>query len=407
MSERAASSGPIAGFVQALDRDALANGLLTFLLASSGPLAILLGVATRAGLERADITSWIFAAFVGSGLLSILFCARYRQPAAMAWSIPGSVLVGAALGHLSLAEVVGAYLVTGALVAALGLTGWVGRVMAALPLPIVMAMVAGVFLPFGLDAIGAFAQSGLLAATMTAAYVAAAAWPRLGRLCPPVLLALATGAAVLWAQGFAAPEAAFAGLSRPRLHAPEWSWAALAELVVPLTIAVVGVQNAQGFFILRSAGYRPAENVMTVASGVGSMAVAWLGAVPVCVAGPGNAILNRSGAVERRWAGGVVFGLLMLLFGLFAETTVALALAVPGAFIAMLGGLGMVPVLQGAFGQAFSGKFPLGALISFLVTVSGVSIYGVGAPFWGLVFGYAVSRLLEGRDFAATKGGTT
>jgi len=408
MSERAASSGAIAGFVRALDRDTLANGLLTFLLAATGPLAILLGVATQAGLERADITSWIFAAFVGSGLLSILFCTLYRQPAAMAWSIPGSVLVGAALGHLALAEVVGAYLVTGALIAALGLTGWVGRVMAALPLPIVMAMVAGVFLPFGLNAVAAFGQAGLLAAAMTAAYLAAAAWPRLGRLCPPVLLALAASAAVLWAQGFAAPEGAFeTGLSRPRLHAPQWSWAALAELVVPLTIAVVGVQNAQGFFILRGAGYRPAENAMTVASGAGSMAVACLGAVPICVAGPGNAILNRSGAIERRWAGGVVFGLLMLLFGLFAETTVALALAVPGAFIAMLGGLGMIPVLQAAFRQAFSGRFPLGALVSFIVTVSGVSIQGVGAPFWGLVFGYAASRLLERQDFAALKGGTT
>jgi benzoate membrane transport protein len=394
--------------LRALDRDALSNGLLTFLLASTGPLAILLGVATRAGLERADIVSWIFAAFVCSGALSIVFCALYRQPAALAWSIPGSVLVGPALGHFTLPEVVGAYFATGALIVALGFTGWVGRVMAALPLPIVMAMVAGVFLPFGVNAVAAFEQATLLATAMAGAYVAALAAPRLGRLCPPVLLALAAGAAALWLQGFAPPEGVFAGgLSLPRLHAPQWSAAALAELVLPLTVTVIGVQNAQGFFILRSAGYRPAENALTVASGAGSLAVAGLGAVPMCVAGPGNAILNSSGAVERRWIGGVVFGLLMLLFGLFAETTVALALAVPGAFVAMLGGLGMVPVLQAAFRQAFSGRFPLGTLVSFVVTVSGVSIYNIGAPFWALAFGYAASRLLERRDFRAAAGGAT
>lgn len=383
----------------AVNRDTLANGLLTFLLASTGPLAILLGVATQAGLERAEITSWIFAAFVGSGALSILFCTLYRQPVAMAWSIPGSVLVGAALGHVAFPEVIGAYLVTGALIVALGLSGLIGRIMDALPLPIVMAMVAGVLLPFGLDAIAAFGPSPVLAAAMTAAYVLALALPRLGRLCPPVLLGLLAGAAVLWAEGLEAPQALAFGFSLPRLQAPEWSWSALAELVVPLAITVIGVQNAQGFFILRAAGYRPAENVMTVASGAGSLAVAPLGAVPMCVAGPGNAILNTSGALPHRWFGGVVFGLLMIAFGLAAETTVGLALAVPPAYIAVLGGLGMVPVLQGAFGQAFSGRFPLGALVSFLVTVSGVAIANVGAPFWGLVFGYAASRLLERRHF--------
>ena len=384
-----------------VNRDSLVNGLLTFLLASTGPLAILLGVATQVGLERAAITSWILATFVGAGALSVLFCTIYRQPVAMAWSMPGSVLVGAALGHLTLPEVIGAYLVTGGLIALLGLSGLIGRIMNALPLPIVMAMVAGVLLPFGLNAIAAFGPSLLLASAMTAAFVLAFAAPAIGRLCPPVLLALLAGVAVLWADGFTAPETLALGFSLPRVQAPDWSWAALAELVAPLAITVVGVQNAQGFFILRAAGYRPPENVMTVASGVGSIAVAPFGAVPLCVAGPGNAILNSSGALEHRWFGGVVFGVLMVLFGLAAEATVALALAVPPAFIAVLGGLAMLSVLQAAFGQAFGGRFPLGALVSFLVTVSGVSIANIGAPFWALVFGYAASRLLERRQFEA------
>jgi len=42
-----------------------------------------------------------------------------------------------------------------------------------------------------------------------------------------------------------------------------------------------------------------------------------------------------------------------------------------------------------------------GALVTFLVTVADVPIFNVGAPFWGLVIGYAVSRLLERKDFGA------
>jgi benzoate membrane transport protein len=167
--------------------------------------------------------------------------------------------------------------------------------------------------------------------------------------------------------------------------------------VIPLAVTVIAAQNVQGLVILRQAGFVPPENSLTVACGLGSLPFGIFGSVPTCVTGPANAILNTSGAKETRYIAGVLFGLLVIAFGLFAPFTTGLGLVLPAVFINLLGGLAMLGVLQGAFTTAFNGPHALGALVSFLVTLSGVAIGHVGAPFWGLVFGYAATLLLERR----------
>ena len=126
------------------------SGLIAFIFAATGPVAIILSVGAQGGLAEADLASWLFGAFFINGLISIGFCLAWRQPLVFFWTIPGAVLVGPALGHLSFAEVIGAYVATGLLMLALGLSGWVRRFTEAAPMPIVMAMVAGVFLRFGI-----------------------------------------------------------------------------------------------------------------------------------------------------------------------------------------------------------------------------------------------------------------
>lgn len=135
-----------------------ANAVVAFLFAASGPVAIILATGARGGLSESDIASWIFGGFFLNSLISIAFSIAYRQPLVFFWSIPGTVLVGPALTHLSLPEVVGAFLATGVVMLVLGWTGWVRRAMEAVPMPIVMAMVAGVFLRFGVDLVRAFAD---------------------------------------------------------------------------------------------------------------------------------------------------------------------------------------------------------------------------------------------------------
>jgi benzoate membrane transport protein len=273
--------------------------------------------------------------------------------------------------------------------------------MAAIPMPIVMGMVAGIFLPFGLNIISAFQDALWIAFSMVAAFVAVSTIPALARSFPPVLGALIVGILVTMSTGnVGLNQPLTISVVRPNLYVPTLSVQALLELVVPLAVTVVGIHNAQGFAILKSAGYDPPVNTLTVACGVGSLFFGIVGSVPTCVTGPVNAILNSSGAKDRRFIGGVVFGVLMLLVGLFAPVVTQLGLALPAAFIGILGGLAMIRVLQNALTAAFGARVPLGALVTFMVTISDLTILNIGSAFWGLVFGFATSWLVERDDLS-------
>jgi len=380
----------------------LVNAVVAFIFAASGPVAIILTVGTRGGLTATDLASWIFGAFFVNGLISIAFCWRYRQPLVFLWSIPGAVLLGPALGHLTFAEVIGAYVATGVLMLALGLSGWVRRAMEAVPMPIVMGMVAGVFLRFGVDLVLAIRDDFWIAGPMAAAFLALSVSARLGRLVPPLIGALVVGVVLIAALGRFDPAATGTlAFARPNLYVPAFSWPAMIELVVPLAITVLVAQNAQGIAILRAAGHAPPIDAITAACGAGSIVTAFVGSVSTCLTGPVSAILTGSGENRRHYVGGILVGVFALAFGLASPVVTRLLLATPGEFIAALAGLAMLRVLQTAFTTSFRDRFTLGALVTFLVTVSDLTLVNIGAPFWGLVFGFAVSWLLERADFRA------
>lgn len=380
-----------------------ANGFIGFMFAATAPVAIILSVGTRGGLSEAAMASWLFGAFFVNGLITMLFCWLYRQPLAFFWTIPGTVLVGPTLAHASFAEVVGAYYASAALVLVLGATGWVRRAMQAVPMPIVMGMVAGVFLRFGLDLVRALHADVAIAAPMVATFVLLSAVPALGRRLPPLIGALLVGAIAAAIGGrFAGANLGSIEIVRPMLQAPVWSLPTMIELVLPLAITVLVVQNGQGFAVVKAAGHEPPVDAVTVACGVGALASAAVGAVGSCLTGPTNAIITASGERTRHYTAGIFTGALAVAFGLLSPAFTRAMLAAPKAFIMALAGLAMLRVLQGAFVTAFKDRHSLGALVAMLVTVADLGILNVGAAFWGLVAGCATSWLLERADFAAT-----
>jgi benzoate membrane transport protein len=384
-------------FARDLTVENAVNAIVAFAFSISGPVAIILAVGSRGGLSEAQIASWIFGAFFLNGLLSIAFCYWYRQPLVFFWTIPGTVLLGPALARASFAEIVGAFVATGVLMLALGLSGVVRRAMDAVPMPIVMGMVAGVFLPFGLDWIRAFETDLAVALPMTAAFLLLSAFPTVAQRLPPLIVAMAVGAiAIALTRSGSLPTIdANAIFAAPVFVTPKFSPATLIELVVPLAITVLVVQNGQGIAVLRASGHNPPVNAIAIACGAWSILVGLVGTVSTCLTGPTNAIIATGRDMRTHYVAGILVGAFAVLFGVLSPLFTRLLLATPPAFIATLAGLAMLRVLQGAFAIAFQGAFGIGALVAFLVTVSGISIAGIGAPFWGLVFGVVVSRIME------------
>ncbi|HEY8753237.1 MAG TPA: benzoate/H(+) symporter BenE family transporter [Arthrobacter sp.] len=372
------------------------NGVIGLIFSASGPIAVTLAVGAVGGLSQAELASWVFGIFLSAGLATLVMSLLYRQPLGFAWSIPGTVLLGPSLQHLTFPEVVGAFFVSGVLILALGATGVVRRIMAAIPMPIVMAMVAAVFLRFGTDIVASSQANPVVAGPMVLAFIVLTAVPALGKYLPPVLGTLVVGIIAVAVSGqFAMASGAGPIFATPVFTAPEFTWAAQLELVVPLAITVLIVQNGQGVVVLRAAGHRPPVNAFAIASGAFSVLNAGFGAVPACVTGPTNALLTSSGEKHRQYTGAVVYGLLSLVCALLAPTLTRFMLATPEAFVLALGGIAMFKALQHAFVTAFSTTFTLGSLVTFVVTISGLNLFNIHAAFWGILIGYAVSRLLE------------
>ena len=146
---------------------------------------------------------------------------------------------------------------------------------------------------------------------MTAAFLLAGAAPAaLAARLPPLIVALAAGAGVIAATGTFAPGLDQVPLlAEPRLHLPEFSWTAMVELVVPLAITVLVVQNGQGIAVLTAAGHAPPINAIAVACGAGSIVCAFVGCVSTCLTGPVNAIISSGGERKHsQYTAGVLVG---------------------------------------------------------------------------------------------------
>ncbi len=395
---------PLHEIIVSVGRHHIANGVTAFLYAITAPLAILLTVATGGGLSTTQISSWIFACYGLGGLLSIGASLVFRQPLALVWTIPGALLLLPAFDHLSFAEILGAYWLTGALIIVLGAMGWVTRLMRSVPLPIVMGMVGGVFVPFGLKMVSAFDHLPWSAGVTIGVFVIVSRTHALARYVPPVLAAMIPGALVLiWTGQLNVQAPVVFAMAAPLVQWPAFSWQAAMELVIPLTITVIAIQNAQGIAILQAVGLQPPTGRLIVLCGIGTCLFAMFGSVPNCLAGPANAILVSSGKRETAYISGIIFGISMACFGIWSPATTSVALALPIGFIGLVGGIALTPVLHGVLNAAFGGSFRLGAVVSFLVTLSGVEIWHIGAAFWGLVIGVATSWLLEPDEFRALR----
>ncbi len=380
---------------QDLSLSALVAGFITVLVGFTSSAVIVFQAAHALDADASQIGSWMGALGIGMGLTCILLSLRYRAPVVTAWSTPGAAMLITSAAGISMPEAVGAFLVSAVLIAGCGFSGFFERSMSRIPMPIASAMLAGVLLRFGMDVFLAMRTRFALAATMFLVYLVAR------RLRPryAALGALGAGLLVASAQGLLHLDAVHLELARPVFTTPSFSLRALIGVALPLFAVTMTSQNMPGVAVIRASGYDYPISPVIGWTGVATFLLAPFGAFALNLAAITAAICMGREAHEdrnRRYVASVAAGGFYLLIGIFGATVGAVFLALPKELVLCIAGLALLGTIGSGLAAAIAQEADReAALITFLVTASGVTLGGVGATFWGLVAGMLALGVLR------------
>ncbi|MGL6290727.1 MAG: benzoate/H(+) symporter BenE family transporter [Silanimonas sp.] len=368
---------------------ALAAGFVAVLVGFTSSVAIVFQAATALGATPAQLASWMWALGLGMGLCSLLPSWWLRMPVMVAWSTPGAAVLaaGAAAGGFTLAEATGAFLFSGALILLAGATGAFETLMDRIPMAIASALLAGVLARFGLQAFDAASAEPLLVIAMLVAYLLGRRWaPRYA-----VIVVLAVGVLLCAAQGKLGFDRIDGALVVPEFVAPGWSLAAIVSLGLPLFIVTMASQNLPGVAAIRAAGYPMPISKLVTMTGAATLLLAPFGAFALNLSAITAAIAMGREAHEdprRRYVAAMACGAIYIVIGLFGGAVAGLLLAFPKAFVAAIAGIALLGTIGGSLHAALKDEPAReAALITFLVTLSGVTLAGIGSAFWGVVAG--------------------
>ena len=376
-------------FFKDLSLSTAVAGFVAVLVGFTSSVAIVFQAAQAFGATPAQITSWMWALGLGMGLCSLVPSLILRQPVMVAWSTPGAAVLATAglAGGFTMGEAIGAFMISALLITLAGVTGWFERVMNRIPMEIAAALLAGVLARFGLQAFAA-AQTALpLVLLMLMVYLVSR------RLAAryAVVITLAAAVAFVATQGQMAWSAVQLELALPVFTAPQFSVAAVISLAIPLFVVTMASQNLPGVAVIRASGYDlPISRLITL-TGLATLVLAPFGAfalnfsaitAAMCM-GP-EAHADRS----RRYTAAVACGAIYVAIGLFGAVITGLLTAFPKELVVAIAGLALLGTIGNGLAAALRDESHReAALITFLVTLSGVVIVGVGSAFWGVVAG--------------------
>jgi benzoate membrane transport protein len=383
-------------FFRDLSPSAFTAGFIAVLVGFTSSVAIVLQAALAFKASPAELASWMWALCLGMGLCTLGPSLWLRKPVMVAWSTPGAAVLATAglAGGFSMAEAVGAFMVCAALITLCGVTGWFERIMNRLPLAIASGLLAGVLARFGMQAFTA-AQTALpLVLTMLLTYLVGK------RLTPRYAVPLTLGVAVAFAAVSPGLNGAGIewGLAKPVLVLPVFTLSAAISLALPLFVVTMASQNLPGVAAIQSAGYSgpgvhdgiPISKIITL-TGLATLVLAPLGGFALNLSAITAAIcMGREAHPDpaRRYTAAVSCGLLYVLIGVLGAAVTGVLLAFPKELIAAIAGLALLGTIGNALALSLRDEqHREAALVTFLVTLSGVVIAGVGSAFWGVLAG--------------------
>ncbi|MGW5570232.1 benzoate/H(+) symporter BenE family transporter [Nocardia thailandica] len=375
----------------------LGAGAITALVGFTSSFAVVLSGLRAVGATPAQAASGLLALCLTQGVGILVLSLRYRIPITLAWSTPGAALLastGLVAGGWPAA--VGAFVVTGALIVVTGLWQRLGALVAAIPVPIAQAMLAGVLLPLCLAPVRALATSPAIVVPVIAV------WLILQRYAPrwAVLVAFAVAVAGTAVDLVARHRSLDVAAMAPTVEwtVPHWSWQALIGIAVPLYIVTMASQNIPGVAVMRSFDYRVPWRASMLVTGVGTVAGAAAGGHAINLAAISAALAAAPAASpdpKRRWFAAATAGAVYLVLGLFSAALVTFIATAPAGTLETVAGLALLATLAAALTGALSDSgHRMAGVVTFLVAASGTALFGIGAAFWALVAGLVVRRFL-------------
>ena len=387
-------------FFKDLSLSAFTAGFVAVLVGFTSSVAIVFQAAQAFKATPEVLTSWMWALGLGMGLCTLVPSLWLRKPVMVAWSTPGAAVLATAglAGGFSMGEAVGAFMVSAVLIILCGVTGWFERVMDKIPVAIASALLAGVLARFGLQAFAAAESALPLVLLMLGTYL-------LGRRLVPryaVVATLVVGVVFVMAAGQLGSKPISLALAMPVLTVPQFSYGAIVSLAIPLFVVTMASQNMPGVAAIQAAGYGgkqgiPVSRILTL-TGIATLVLAPFGAFALNLSAITAAIcMGREAHSDpaRRYTAAVSCGAIYVLLGIFGGTVAGLLTAFPRELIAAIAGLALLGTIGGGLAVAVRDeRHREAALITFLVTLSGVVVAGIGSAFWGVVAG-ALALLIQ------------
>ncbi|RXJ19544.1 benzoate/H(+) symporter BenE family transporter [Lelliottia nimipressuralis] len=366
---------------------AVLAGFVAVLVGYASSAAIIWQAAAAAGATPHQIAGWMTALGIGMGVSTLALSLWYKSPVLTAWSTPGAALLATSLQGVTLAETIGIFIFANALILLCGVTGLFARLMKIIPHTLAAAMLAGVLLRFGLQAFSHLEGHFLLCGSMLLAWLIAKAFaPRYA-----IVATLLVGSMAAWAGGDVVTDNLAFRVVLPEFIAPKFTFTTLVSIGLPFFLVTMASQNAPGFATMKASGYPVTVSPLIIFTGALALLFSPFGVFSICIAAITAAICQSPDAhpdASKRWLAAAAAGVFYLLAGIFGGSITALMAALPLSWIQTLAGLALLGTISGSLYQALQHEAERdAAIVTFLVTASGVTLLGIGSAFWGLIAG--------------------
>ena len=370
-------------------------GFIAVLIGFTSYAVIVFKAASTVGASPAEISSWLFALGLSISSTCIGFSLYYRQPILVGWSTPGAALLVTSLAGVSMPEAIGAFIFAALLIIISGVTGVFERIMVHIPRALTSAMLAGILLHFGMNVFTAMQDQFPLVGSMLATYLIGK------RLFPRyvIILVLIAGIAVAAMEGLFQLDNFHVTFASPIFTVPVFSLSALISVGIPLFIVTMTSQNVPGIAVMNASGFNPPISPLISWTGLATLLFAPFGCYSIGLAAITAAICTGEEADQdplNRYKSTIVAGLCWLIIGILGATVVTLFFAFPKELILALAGLALFSTIGSSLKVALDDETQREpAIITILISASGLSLFGIGAAFWGLVAGVSASLLLN------------